>query len=481
MTTIHPDPDTASAVPRRSLHRAGRVPPIVWVILLAIVVRLVGLVVLAPTLDFSLPGNAIHGSEGYDEYAVNLLATGVYGRTPGVADAGLPPFYSYVLAAVYGVAGRSFVTVALFHILLDSVSILLLYRIGLGIFPAVRVAGRPTAEWVGLLAALFTALYPYLVFQNLTLVDTPLWMTLLLGFVWAMMRLRQATQTRSAVAFALLSGLLLGIATLTRPITPPLALLLALWFWLRLSLWQGMWRLALVAVVSIVLVLPWIARNYQVFDEFVLMSTTSGFNLWQGNHDGTVPILLSGYDVQWFGPDEALIPADATDLERDRIGYQLALDFWRQQPQNIAGLMLTKFRVYWHIPITPQRNPQYGERLSVADDGTITVERGTTSQQGVTEANVQYDSGLFDTLGRPVHILYFGGLFLLACVGSLLALPYWRDVSLVWMVQVSMTIIYVLFHPSTRYRAPTDPLLFLLSAYTLVRLLGWWYERRGAD
>jgi len=31
-----------------------------------------------------------------------------------------------------------------------------------------------------------------------------------------------------------------------------------------------------------------------------------------------------------------------------------------------------------------------------------------------------------------------------------------------------MTIMYVLFHPSTRYRVPTDPLLFIFSAYALI-------------
>jgi hypothetical protein len=36
-----------------------------------------------------------------------------------------------------------------------------------------------------------------------------------------------------------------------------------------------------------------------------------------------------------------------------------------------------------------------------------------------------------------------------------------------------MTAVYVFFHPSTRYRAPTDPLWFLLSACALV----WLWER----
>ena len=47
-------------------------------------------------------------------------------------------------------------------------------------------------------------------------------------------------------------------------------------------------------------------------------------------------------------------------------------------------------------------------------------------------------------------------------------------VSLQWFVQISMTFIYIVFHPSTRYRAPSDPLLFLLSAVALVWLAMRW-------
>ena len=71
---------------------------------------------------------------------------------------------------------------------------------------------------------------------------------------------------------------------------------------------------------------------------------------------------------------------------------------------------------------------------------------------------------------RVIHRFYFGGLLLLALVGIALTLKRWRDVALLWFVQISMTIIYVVFHPSTRYRVPSDPLLFLFSAYTLLAI-----------
>ncbi len=67
--------------------------------------------------------NAVHGSEAYDAYAQNLLATGVYGRALGVPDAAIPPLYSYALAALYRLFGRGYLQVGLFHTLLDCLSI----------------------------------------------------------------------------------------------------------------------------------------------------------------------------------------------------------------------------------------------------------------------------------------------------------------------------------------------------------------------
>ena len=97
---------------------------------------------------------------------------------------------------------------------------------------------------------------------------------------------------------------------------------------------------------------------------------------------------------------------------------------------------------------------------------------------GLNDANTSYNSGLIDTVGRPVQVIYFGSLLLLAIIGVGLSAKQWRDVSLLWFVQISMTLMYVIFHPSTRYRVPTDPLLFAFSAYALVLFIYWWQSRQ---
>jgi 4-amino-4-deoxy-L-arabinose transferase-like glycosyltransferase len=103
------------------------------VLMLALILRLGVLLAFPGVFNFEQTG-AVHGSAAYDEYAQNLLATGVYGRVPGEPDAWIPPGYSYVLAAVYALVGRGGVQVGVFHTILDLIAIVCLYYIGVMLF-----------------------------------------------------------------------------------------------------------------------------------------------------------------------------------------------------------------------------------------------------------------------------------------------------------------------------------------------------------
>lgn len=439
---------------------------LLWLLLLTIAVRLGVLLVFPGVFAFDQTG-AIHGSDAYDAYAQNLLATGVYGRTAGVPDAAIPPLYSYALAVVYGLFGRGYIQVGLFHTLLDVCSILMLYQIG----------KRLMGEWAGWLAGLFYAVYPYLIFQNLTLIDTPFFMFLLHGFVLLMVLLRERTALdRGTWLVAVLGGLVLGLSVLARPITPPLAVLVAVWFLFRLNLGQAILRLLPVALMSAAVLLPWIVRNYGIFNAFVPMTTTSGANFWQGNSQYTIPYFRAGYDVQWTSPE--LTTEDPYSREADAERFALALQWLRENPDKIPELLWVKFLVHWSIDIAPRLNPVEGELPRLDYEGNVIAEEGESGELelgGLPPGDPvgAYSTPLFDQIGRTIHRFYWGGLLLLGLVGVGLSLRQWRDVSLLWFVQISMTLVYLVFHPSTRYRVPTDPMWFLFSAYALV----WAWEK----
>ncbi len=445
---------------------------------LAIGIRLIFLAVFPTIFMFEQTG-AIHGSTAYDTYAQNLLATGVYGRVPGIDDSILPPLYSALLAVVYGIFGRGGWQVGIFHTLLDVGSILFLYHIGRLLFKNAAPFGKkewfamPIGEWVGILAALFYALYPYLIFQNLSLNDTALFMLLLHAFVWCMTLLRETPNTKNAIGMSILGGVILGASMLTRALLPPLALLVAAWFLFRLSFWQILLRLLPVAIVGIVITLPWVMRGSAIHGGFVAIALNSGENIFQGANDQTLPLFKAGYDVQWSDPPPSV--ENITDpYQRNALLMQAGLAWLRDNPAKIPELLWVKFLVHWSIEIAPRKNPLPGEDFQWDAAGNLWVIPNTDVEKQDIAVIAEYSGGLFDTVGRPVHIVYFGGLLLLALLGVIASARLWRDVALLWFVQLSMTLIYMVFHPSTRYRVPSDPLLFLFSAYALVWLIiGW--------
>jgi len=437
------------------------------VLAVAFIIRAGVLFAFPSIFNFEQTG-AVHGSDAYDSYAQNLLETGVYGRIPGEPDAWIPPGYSYALAAVYALVGRGGVQVGLFNTLLDLVTITLLYFIGVRLF---GVQNRERGEWVGAGAGLFYAGYPYLVFQNLTVIDTPLFMLLLYAFILLMILLRERDALNIKTwGIAALGGLVLGLTMMVRPIVPPLAIMVAVWFLFRLNLRQTILRLLPVAIIGIVVVLGWTTRNYGVYGTFVPLTTTSGANFWQGNSEYTIPYFRAGYDVQWTAPE--LETEDLSSREADAERFQLAHQYLTENPHEIPELLWVKFLIHWSIDVAPRRNPTVGElpRLEYQGDARVLSEDPENIELGELPPDdpfADYSRPLFDTLGRQLHRYYYGTLFILSLVGLVIMAREWRYVSLLWLTQFSMTVVYMAFHPSTLYRVPTDPLLFLFIAATI--------------
>jgi 4-amino-4-deoxy-L-arabinose transferase-like glycosyltransferase len=470
-------PDLTALAWARLLKWARR-HPLAAILLLAAGLRLGALTALYPSLFAFETTGAVHGSESFDRYAQNLLATGVYGLQPGIPDATLPPLYSAFLALIYAVFGRSGWAVGFVHTLLELVSIWLLYRIGAALFV------RLTLRWraVGLIGALAYACYPYLIFQNLTLIDTPLFILILHAFVYALILLRERLRfDAGGWRLAALAGLLLGAGMLLRPILAPLAALIALWFLARRTPLQTILRLLPVAVIGALTVLPWSLRNTAIFGTFVPIALNGGGNFYQGNNLDVVPYLRAGYDAQWTSPEGAGAVPDAErhTPQRDRALAEAAWAYLRANPSAIPELLWVKFWTHWSIDVFPRRNPQPGERPP-ADEVRPTERSGQFALEGVSAGDpvTVYDAPLFDWVGRAVHRLYFGVWFGLALIGFALSLRCLRELGALALIQLNMTIVYMVFHPSTRYRAPTDPLLFLFSAYALVWMWEGWRRRR---
>lgn len=242
---------------------------LMWIVAAAVLLRLVW-ALLIPVVPLS-------DSAGYDVFARNLVEHGVFGWTPEQPFAFWPPGTSFLYAAMYWIFGYGYTSLIVLHILIS---------VGL-ILTSARVAQRFYGETAALWCASLLAVWPTLIMFTTILASELLFALLTVAAL-------DAWTTRSGSVWRRggLAGLLLGMAALVRPqalLLPgvyAMALVLsspsprqALGHQLRIALMSGLVMAALIA--------PWTWRNYQLYDEFVLISTNGGITLWMGNTPGT--------------------------------------------------------------------------------------------------------------------------------------------------------------------------------------------------
>jgi 4-amino-4-deoxy-L-arabinose transferase-like glycosyltransferase len=136
---------------------------------------------------------------------------------------------------------------------------------------------RLSGERTGLLAGGFAAFYPELVWFS-----SHFWAEIVFTVLlwWAFERLSAADESGDWRAIAL-SGVLLGLAVLTRETALYFVPLAGLWLaWRRPRVAR---RGLLLVAAMLLVVLPWTLRNRIAFGAFVPVSTAGALNLWQGN------------------------------------------------------------------------------------------------------------------------------------------------------------------------------------------------------
>lgn len=327
----------------------------------------------------------------------------------------LAPAYPMLVAAVFRVFGiatsASACVIMGLQIVIGVATVWLLMQVALECF----------AEPVAIVAGLFWAVSPPLLFVPTIFWETSFSIFLLLGSI----ALALQVVARPSAGRVSLLGASCGLCGLVNP-----ALLLsvcaigAVACWRRVSLRNA----ALGGAAFLLVFCAWPIRNALVFHAFVPLRTTVGFELWMGNHFGSNGFL-----------DESLFPMfNAHELslyrQQGEIAYTdgktaLALHWIRAHPWRFSALTAHRIARFW---------------------------MGTGSRIGslffALHAIVSSGFGLCGLLllmrGRRTRLA-------LLCAAPLLLFP----------------LPYYLTHAEFRYRLVIDPVLTLLGAYALTEFL----------
>jgi 4-amino-4-deoxy-L-arabinose transferase-like glycosyltransferase len=271
----------------------------------------------------------------YDAVAHNLL--GGLGYTyRGEPWLFKPPGWPITLAGIYAVFGEGRRIVTLFQGLFDTGSIVLAAWVAWRIF---RNRGAAVT------AFLFVALWPPFFRESRFEQTEPLHMFTLMLMLAAFVRFAQHPTSRAAF----LTGICAGLASLVRPTGLVTAFALAGgWLLLGRSSARPHAGKLLMAALGLVLVLaPWTFRNAVVFHAFVPLSTGAGEQFYTGSVPETdglwIPARLGQLRAAVMAREELRLGRPPGLLEADRALLRAGLENWRSAPARSLSISVKRF------------------------------------------------------------------------------------------------------------------------------------------
>lgn len=370
---------------------------------------------VAHTGDYSLseqPGSGAGGTRGPSAY--------------------FAPGYPYFLALVDLIDGHAVHRGAAVHparlaqAVLGTITVALIGLVALELFGATA----------GLIALALAAVYPVGLELAGTLVAENLLTPLVLGAVYAGLRIRRAGRRRSAYAWAVGAGVLSGLATLTHEnaVLIVLPLIAAVWGQKPRALAAA----ALLVATAALTILPWTVRNAEVMHRFIPVSDETGITL-VGTYNAASaanPSVPYKWRLYYAIPGERALIRQASHMTETQLGDKL-------QHQAL--------RYISNHPLAP---------ISAGAHNTLKLFEleGTYAWQAAA-------AGISLPLGTArIGVVSFWVLCLFALAGAfsrpVRAAPKW-----VWGVPLLLALSVVLVNVETpRFRAPIDPFLILLAA-----------------
>ncbi|MGD9126871.1 MAG: hypothetical protein PVH19_05775 [Planctomycetia bacterium] len=422
--------------------------------LVALVLRVV--VVFVLSTDHAAPVTYEHG-----EIAKNLLEGRGFsvellgGEGPTSQQA---PFYPFLLATIYSLFGvessAAILVVQLLQCLVGVGLVLAVVWLAWSLLP-----DRPRVGWV---AGIGAALYPTHLYM-VTHLQVAIWAALVLTVLVAWVA---ASRGKQSWTRAMVAGILSGLLLLIEPILA-LALPICAWFF-----WVGesrrfnvgaFGRVATMAGVAALVILPWTIRNCVVHGEFVFVKSSFGYAFWQGNNPishgtdkipkSTAEKLRNDHDGTLAGMDKALWEARHETLYIDRVALT-------EKDYETLGAMSE-----------PERCRTLGRRAW----SFITEEPASYAR--LCWNRLRYFLLFDETNPKASNWVYrFSTVVWLVMmfIGGLVCLRRWRQLWPIFAIFAIVTLFHTLVITSVRFRIPIEPLSFVWATAAL----GRWVLRR---
>jgi 4-amino-4-deoxy-L-arabinose transferase-like glycosyltransferase len=338
-----------------------------------------------------------------------------------------PPGYVYFLAGVRLFVGQSLTAIRLAQSVVGALACVLTFL----------VARRLFSRTAGLIAGIYTCVYPLLIYVCGVVLPQALETLLVIGVVWLLLAFSESADRRLLAA----CGVVLGLGALVVPLILAIAPVAALWAYSvrRWRILPAAKDVLVLGGITLLMIVPWTIRNYVVEKRFIFIATMGNQLLYVHNNPWADPddketTRAMSFKLRDEVADEALRnPSGPTE---DEIFLQRFRDFVTQHPGRFAVIYLKKFKNFFSLfPSTFSKNEHTVDRNKLV-------------------AAITY---------APVLVLW---LF-----GAAVSLRSNRQALILFAIPVLFAMGYSVFHTTVRYRVPTEPCSIILATYGLLWIL----------
>lgn len=403
------------------------VRPLLLMVIIAFALRMA---VVAFLYDDQLDPDKDHWVFAHENGRVaRSIATGQGFANPQIAPTGptalVPPVFPYLLAGVFKLFGVYSKASAIVILAIQS------FFSALTCVPVFLFAKGSFGERVGKWAAWGWALFPHDIYFATDWVWPTCMTTLLLSVLFLMsLHLEGVTTWWKWTGF----GVLYGLAALTDPIALSVLPLLGGWAAYRLYRQRRDWfkPAAISAVVFLVVVSPWVVRNYATFHQFIPFRDGFGLELYIGNN---------GYTENWVNPDifpshhlsEIAEIGRLGEIEYMRRKMRLGVQQIEAHPASFVWLFARRFFYIW--------------------TGYWSFSKAYLREEPLDPPNI-----VFNTV-----------LTLLMLIGLYLSFRHRLETAFLYLgVLLCFPLVYCVTHPDGFYRLPIDTMVVGLAAYAVV-------------
>ena len=231
------------------------------------------------------------------------------------------------------------------------------------------------------------------------------------------------------IYYGLAAGILLGLACLTRPlVVVMLPLLFPLILLQGLNFRTSAKRFLIISLIVFATISPWTMRNYLVHDDFVLITTNAGYNLYVGNN----PLATGGLVTPLFSDEQERIRDTVKASNIDFYYYRWSLDYILNNPGRSLSLMASKAKI------------------------------------------ILFDPSVDEAKYPELAFLVF------AVIGFAVTVKQWRRYALIYLITAALVLPHLFFFAEARFRLPAVPFLAVFAAASIVwiahaveRWTGW--------